>query len=85
MKLTVRVVVHADEGTEAVVREAFLLHREEPLALEILGLQLAEAQDLLAAVGGHPALLVQARSTLRSAPVNIRNSSTVAYPSAIPQ
>jgi hypothetical protein len=50
VKLTVQVVVHADEGTEAVVREVFTMKREEPLALDTLGLQLAEAKDLLAAV-----------------------------------
>jgi hypothetical protein len=50
VKLTVQVVVHADEGTEAVTREVFTMKREEPLALDTLGLQLAEAKDLLAAV-----------------------------------
>jgi len=50
VKLTVQVVVHADDGTEAVAREVFTLQREEPLALDTLGLQLAEAKDLLAAV-----------------------------------
>lgn len=33
-----------------VVREAFILHREEPLTSDTLGLRLAEAKDLLAAV-----------------------------------
>jgi hypothetical protein len=50
MKLTVQVVLHADDDTETVVREAFTLQREEPLAGDTLGLQLAEAKDLLAAV-----------------------------------
>jgi hypothetical protein len=50
MKLTVEVVVHADEGAEAVVREVFTLQREESLALDALGLRLGEAKDLLAAV-----------------------------------
>jgi hypothetical protein len=48
--LTVQVVVHADDETETVVREAFALQRDEPLALDTLGLQLAEAKELLAAV-----------------------------------
>jgi hypothetical protein len=42
MKLTVQVVVHADEGAEAVVREVFTLQREESLALDALGLRLGE-------------------------------------------
>jgi hypothetical protein len=50
VKLTVQVVAHADDETETVVREAFTVQREEPLALDTLGLQLAEAKDLLAAV-----------------------------------
>ncbi len=50
MKLTVQVVLHADDETETVVSEAFILQREEPLTSDTLGLQLAEAQDLLAAV-----------------------------------
>jgi hypothetical protein len=50
MKFTVQVVVHADDGTETVVRDAFILQREEPLRSDTLGLQLAEAKDLLAAV-----------------------------------
>ena len=31
MKFTVQVVVHADDETETVVREVFILQREEPL------------------------------------------------------
>jgi hypothetical protein len=50
MKFTVQVVLHTDDDTETVVREAFTLQREEPLAGDTLGLQLAEAKDLLAAV-----------------------------------
>lgn len=50
MKVTVQVVVHADDDTDAVVREVFTLQREKPLALDTLGLQLGEAKDLLAAV-----------------------------------
>jgi hypothetical protein len=50
MKFTVQVVVHADDETETVVRDAFILQREEPLTSDTLGLRLAEAQDLLAAV-----------------------------------
>lgn len=49
MKITVQVVLHADDDTETVVREAFTLTREA-LAQENLGLQLAEAKDLLSAV-----------------------------------
>ena len=47
MKFTVQVVVHADDETETVVREAFILQREESLRSDTLGLRLAEAQDLL--------------------------------------
>jgi hypothetical protein len=54
VKLTVQVVLHADDDTETVVREAFTLQREEPLASDTLGLQLAEAKDLLAAVQNSP-------------------------------
>jgi hypothetical protein len=46
----VQVVLHADDETETVVSEAFILQREEPLTSDTLGLQLAEAKDLLAAV-----------------------------------
>jgi hypothetical protein len=49
MKLSVRVVLHADEGTETVVHEVFHLDRG-PLTPDSLGLGLAEAKDLLAAV-----------------------------------
>ncbi len=49
MKLTVQVVVHADDDTETVVGEVFAVHRES-LTGDTLGLQLAEAKDLLAAV-----------------------------------
>ena len=50
MKFTVQVVLHADDETETVVSEAFILQREEPLTSDTLGLRLAEAKDLLAAV-----------------------------------
>ena len=30
MELTVQVVMHADDETETVVREAFIVQREEP-------------------------------------------------------
>jgi hypothetical protein len=40
MKVTVQVVVHADDDTDPVVREVFTLQREEPLAPDTLGLQL---------------------------------------------
>jgi hypothetical protein len=50
MKLSVQIVVHSDNGpAEPVVREVFALDRDG-LASDTLGLQLAEAQDLLAAV-----------------------------------
>ena len=51
MKFSVQVIVHPDNDTEAspVVREVFALDRDD-LAPDTLGLQLAEAKDLLAAV-----------------------------------
>ena len=49
MKVTVQVVLHADDDTQTVVREAFTLTREA-LAPDTVGLQLQEAKDLLAAV-----------------------------------
>jgi hypothetical protein len=49
MKLSVQVVLHADEGTETVVHEVFHLDRG-PLTPDSLGLGLAEAKDLLAAM-----------------------------------
>ena len=49
MKITVQIVLHADDDTETVVREAFTVQRGA-LAAETLGLQLEEAKDLLAAV-----------------------------------
>ena len=49
MKITVQVVLHADDDTQTVVREAFTLNRET-LTPDTMGLQLREAKDLLAAV-----------------------------------
>src|SRR5271166_6964910 len=51
MKFTVQVIVHPDDDTEAspVVRGVFAADRGD-LAPDTLGLQLAEAKDLLAAV-----------------------------------
>ena len=51
MKFAVQVIVHPDDGTEAlpVVREVFAFDRDG-LAPDTLGLQLAEAKDLLTAV-----------------------------------
>ena len=51
MKFSVQVIVHPDDDTEAspVVREVFTFDRDD-LAPDTLGLQLAEAKDLLAAV-----------------------------------
>jgi hypothetical protein len=69
MKVTVQVVVHADDGTQTVVREAFTLIREA-LAPDTLGLQLRETKDLLAAV----------QDTLVEHQVNTALSSVVACP-----
>ena len=51
MKVSVQVIVHPGDDTEAspVVREVFAADRDD-LAPDTLGLQLAEAKDLLAAV-----------------------------------
>ena len=49
MKITVQVVLHADDDTQTVVREVFTLNREA-LASDTVGLQLQEAKGLLAAV-----------------------------------
>ena len=49
MKVTVQVMLHADDDTQTAVREAFTLTRAV-LAPDTLGLQLQEAKDLLAAV-----------------------------------
>jgi hypothetical protein len=49
MKLTVHVTLSGDDDTETVVREVFALTREA-LTPDTLGLGLAEAKDLLAAV-----------------------------------
>ena len=51
MKISVQVIVHPDDDTKAspVIREVLTLDRED-LAPDTLGLQLAEAKDLLAAV-----------------------------------
>jgi hypothetical protein len=50
MKLSVQIVVHPDNGeAQPVIREVFALDRDA-LAPGTLGLQLAEAQDLLVAV-----------------------------------
>ena len=49
MRVTVQVLLHADDDTRTVLREAFTLNREV-LAPDTVGLQLQEAKDLLAAV-----------------------------------
>jgi hypothetical protein len=49
MKVTVQVVLHGDDDSETVVREAFTVQREA-LTPDTVGLQLQEAKDLLAAV-----------------------------------
>ena len=48
MKLSVQVVLHADDDSEPVVREVFAVQRET-LASDTVGPRLAEAKDLLAA------------------------------------
>jgi hypothetical protein len=50
MRVTVQVVLYADDDTRTVVREAFTLTREAALTPATVGLQLQEAKDLLAAV-----------------------------------
>jgi hypothetical protein len=50
VKLTVQVVLHADDETETVYARPSPCNGRSPLALDTLGLQLAEAKDLLAAV-----------------------------------
>ena len=47
MKVTVQVVLHADDDSQTVVREVFTLTREA-LAADTVGPQLKEAKDLLA-------------------------------------
>ena len=50
MRVTVQVVLHADDDSQTVVREVFTLTRAA-LAPDTVGLlQLQEAKDLLAAV-----------------------------------
>ena len=51
MKVSVQVLVHPDDDTQAapVVREVLVLDRDQ-LSADTLGLQLADAKDLLAAV-----------------------------------
>jgi hypothetical protein len=49
MKLTVHITLSDDDDTETVVREVFALTREA-LTPDTVGLGLAEAKDLLAAV-----------------------------------
>jgi hypothetical protein len=51
MKVMVQVVLEADDDTPTVVHDVFQLERG-PLAIDTLGLQLAEAKDLLSAVQG---------------------------------
>ena len=49
MKITVQVSIQADDNTPTVVHEVFALERGA-LAPDTVGLRLAEAKDLLAAV-----------------------------------
>jgi hypothetical protein len=67
VKLTVQLVLHADDDTETIVREVFTLQREDPLAPDTLGLRLDEAKDLLVAV--QDTLVVQQVATAVSAQV----------------
>ena len=69
MKITVQVVLHADDDTQTVVRVVFTLTREA-LAPDTMGLQLQDAKDLLAAV----------QDTLVEHQVNTALSSVVACP-----
>jgi hypothetical protein len=61
MKTTVLIMLHADDDTQTVVREAFTVQRGA-LAPETLGLQLEEAKDLLSTVQD---TLVETRSPPR--------------------
>jgi hypothetical protein len=61
----VQVVLHADDDTQTVLREAFTLNREA-LAPDTVGLQLKEAKDLLAAVQ-HTVVEHQVAAALASA------------------
>jgi len=72
VKLTVQVVLHADDGTEAVVREVFTAQREESPGGRHRGLQLAETKDLLAAV--QDTLVSHQVSTALSAQVGCRTA-----------
>ena len=67
MKLTVQLVLHADDDTETIVREVFTLQRKDPLAPDTLGLRLDEAKDLLVAV--QDTLVAQQVATAVSAQV----------------
>ena len=48
MKITVQVVLHADDDSETAVRGGAALHRDT-VAPDNLGVRLTEAQDLLCA------------------------------------
>jgi hypothetical protein len=67
VKLTVQLVLHADDDTETIVREVFTVQREDPLAPDTLGLRLDEAKDLLVAV--QDTLVVEQVATAVSAQV----------------
>ena len=71
MKLTVQLVLHADDDTETIVREVFTDQREDPLAPDTLGLRLDEAKDLLVAV--QDTLVVEQVATAVSAQVECRD------------
>ena len=69
MKVTVQVVLHADDDSQMVVREVFTLTRGA-LAPDTVGLQLQGAKDLLAAV----------QDTLVEHQVNTALSAQIACP-----
>jgi hypothetical protein len=71
VKLTVQLVLHADDDTETIVREVFTLQRKDPLAPDTLGLRLDEAKDLLVAV--QDTLVAQQVATAVSAQVECRD------------
>ena len=52
MTVTVQVVLHADDDTQTLVREAFTLNRET-LTPDTVGLQLQEAKEPARRGAGH--------------------------------
>jgi hypothetical protein len=73
MKLTVQVVVHADEGTEAVAREVFTVQREESLAGDeqpaLVALRLpTSGEQNVQLTGPAPASMASATAACSAAP-----------------